>query len=142
VNRQDAEDAKYVSRLEPSVELDRLAHTVIGAALEVHGLLGPGFLESVYEEALCVELAHRGVGFARQVAIGVEYKGHRVGEGRLDLLVGERLVVELKAIEQLAPIHTAQVLSYLKATRLPLGLLITFNVKLLRRGIRRIIRGA
>lgn len=139
MNRQDAKDAKHLSRQEPSAELDRLAHEVIGAALEVHGLLGPGFLESVYEEALCVELAHRGVGFARQVPVGVQYKGHRVGEGRLDLLVGEQLVVELKAIEQLAPIHTAQLLSYLKATRLPLGLLITFNVKRLRRGIRRII---
>jgi GxxExxY protein len=125
--------------VEPSVELDRLAHRVIGAAIEVHGVLGPGFLESVYEEALCVELTFRGIPFARQVPIGVQYKGERVGEARLDLLVDQTLVVELKAVEVLAPIHVAQILSYLKATRLHLGLLISFNVTLLRRGIRRVI---
>jgi len=107
--------------------------------MEVHGVLGPGFLESAYEEALCVELLLRGIKFARQVPIGVEYKGQKIGEARLDLLVNKSLVVELKAVEELAPIHFAQILSYLKATRLHLGLLITFNVPLLRQGIRRVI---
>jgi GxxExxY protein len=139
VNRQDAEVAKYWARAEPSVELDELAHRVIGAAIEVHCILGPGFLESVYEDALCVELTLRDIEFGRQVPVGVQYKGQRVGEARLDLLVGEKLVVELKAVEGLAPIHVAQVLSYLKATRLQLGLLISFNVTLLRHGIRRVI---
>jgi GxxExxY protein len=139
VNRQDAKGAKNLGLVEPA-ELDDLAHRVIGAALEVHRLLGPGFLESVYEDALCVELALRGIEFAGQVPVGVEYKGKRVGEARLDLLVGGSLVVELKAVEHIAPIHVAQVLSYLKATRLPLGLLISFNATLLQHGIKRVVQ--
>jgi GxxExxY protein len=139
VNRQDAKVARCEEVEEPSAELDELAHRVIGAAIEVHRVLGPGFLESVYEEALCVELAGRGIGFARQVPVGVEYKGRKVGEARLDLVVEGRLVVELKAVETIAPIHVAQVLSTLKATQLHLALLITFNVTVLRRGIRRLI---
>jgi GxxExxY protein len=126
--------------VEPSAELDDLAHRVIGAAIEVHRLLGPGFLESVYEEALCVELGLRHIRFARQVPISLKYKGERVGQARLDLLVDDCLVVELKAVESLAPIHLAQVLSYLKATRFRLGLLINFDVNVLQRGIRRVVR--
>ena len=139
MNRQGAKHAKQEEGNEPGGDLDALAHRVIGAAIEVHRLLGPGFLEAVYEEALCVELMLRGVRFARQVPIGVGYKGHTVGEARLDLVVDERLVVELKAVENIAPIHVAQILSYLKATRAQLGLLITFNVTLLRRGIKRVV---
>ena len=97
-------------------------------------------MESVYEEALATELELREMAFSRQVVIGVDYKGRSVGQARLDLLVGGELVVELKAVEQLGPIHLAQVLSYLKATGNPVGLLITFNVPELRRGIRRIVR--
>ncbi|HLG13366.1 MAG TPA: GxxExxY protein [Blastocatellia bacterium] len=141
MNRQDAKNAKTTAeREEPSEELDRLAYAVIGAAIEVHRVLGPGYLESVYEEALCLELARRRIPFTRQVAIAVAYKGDIVGEGRLDLLVGGILVVELKAVEALAPIHTAQVISYLKTTGHPLGLLINFNVVVLKDGgIRRIV---
>lgn len=139
MNRQDAEVAKVLGWAEPSAELDRLAHCVIGAAIEVHRILGPGFLESVYEEALCIELTLRGIAFARQVRIGVQYKGQAVGDARLDLLVDNSLVVELKAAESIAPIHIAQTLSYLKATRLRVGLLISFNVSTLRRGIKRVI---
>src|SRR3989337_2762441 len=97
VNRQDAKGAKNLGLVEPRAELDDLAHRVIGAAIEVHRLLGPGFLESVYEEALCVELALRGIEFARQVPVGMEYKGKRVGEARLDLLAGRSLVAETQA---------------------------------------------
>src|SRR5436309_1504499 len=111
MNRQDA---KVATMREPAKELDDVAHAVIGAAIEVHRTLGAGFLESVYEEALCVELQLRGNPFQRQVPVGVEYKGQRVGESRLDLLVGEMLIVKLKAVDALAPTHTAQVLSYLK----------------------------
>ena len=125
---------------EPDADVDELARRVIGAAIEVHRHLGPGFLESVYEEALCVELELREIPFERQRPIGVDYKGHSVGQGRLDLLVGDRLLIELKAVDRLAPIHNAQVMSYLKATKLHLGLLINFNVPLLKDGIRRIIR--
>lgn len=140
-NRQDAEDAKKQGqRGEPSEELDRLAYAVIGAAIEVHRGLGPGFLESVYQGALCVELRLRTIPFRSQTVVSVNYKGQTVGEGRLDLLVGNALIVELKAVETLAPIHSAQLLSYLKMTGHPLGLLINFNVPILKDGIRRIIR--
>ncbi len=121
MNRQDAKLAEKQELTEPSTELDALAHRVIGAALEVHRLLGPGFLESVYEQALCVELTLRGVRFVRQVPVSVAYQGHEVRQARLDLLVGERLVVELKIVEAFAPIHIAQILSYLRASRLRLG---------------------
>lgn len=137
VNHQDTKTTKYVA---PSPELDQLARSVIGAALEVHRLLGPGYLETVYEEALCAELDIRGIPFARQQSITVNYKGRRIGEGRVDLLVNDLLIVELKAVEALAPVHTAQVLSYLKATGCRLGLLINFNVALLKDGVKRIIR--
>lgn len=125
--------------LEPERETDELAHAVIGAAIEVHRVLGPGFLEEVYEQALCVELRLRGIPFERQKPAKVEYKGEYVGEGRLDLLVNDRLVVELKAVREIAPIHTAIVLSYLKATGRRLALLINFKVPQLRDGIRRIV---
>jgi len=125
---------------EPSQELDRLAREVIGAAIEVHRVLGPGLLESVYEEALCVELTLRGLPFVRQPAVDLGYKGQPVGKGRLDLLVGDGLVVELKAVEALSEVHKAQVLSYLKTTGHGLALLINFNVPVLRNGIKRIVR--
>ena len=139
MNRQDAEVAKKVGWEEPGEGLDELAHRVIGAAIEVHRLLGPGFLETVYEGALSVELTLLGIPFARQVPIGLNYKGTPVGAARLDLLVENCLVLELKVAEQIAPIHVAQTLSYLKATRLRLGLLINFNVMTLRSGIKRVV---
>ena len=123
-----------------SNDINTLTSQVIGAAIEVHRHLGPGFLESVYETALCFELAERGLRFSRQHPISVEYKGQSVGEGRLDFLVEGRLVVELKAVEQLHNIHVAQVISYLKATQLSFGLRMNFNVKVLKDGIRRIVR--
>lgn len=125
--------------VEPDDALDRLARVVVDAALEVHKILGPGFAESVYEEALAVELGRRAIAFERQVPLTVKYKGFCVGEGRVDLLVGGELIVELKSVEQLAAVHVAQVISYLKAFDRPLGLLITFNVKLLRSGVRRVV---
>ncbi len=124
---------------EPSPEVDGLAHEVIGAAIEVHRLLGPGYLESVYEEALCVQLRLRGIPFARQSPVAVDYKGETVGESRLDLVVGNCLIVELKAVDALAPIHSAQLISYLKATGQKLGLLINFNVPALKNGIKRML---
>ena len=125
---------------EPDAETDELAHAVIGAAIEVHRHLGPGFLESVYEEALCVELRLRQIAFERQKRVKVEYKGEYVGEGWLDLLVGNRLVVELKAVKAFAPIDHAKVISYLKATGRQLALLVNFHVPVLRDGIQRIVR--
>jgi GxxExxY protein len=125
--------------IEPEQRVDELAHAVIGAAIEAHRHLGPGFLENVYEEALCIELAERQVLFERQKEISVLYKGRPIGKQRIDLMVGGVLIVELKAIEAFAEIHKAQLISYLKATRLPLGLLINFNVPVLKNGIQRVV---
>jgi GxxExxY protein len=124
---------------EPDKELDDLARVVVDAALEVHRELGPGFTENVYEEALAVELGLRGVAFELQSAVSVSYKEHVVGEGRMDMLVGGRLIVELKAVEKLWPVHKAQVISYLKARGSTLALLINFNERLLRDGIQRVV---
>ena len=124
---------------EPSEEIDQLVSELLAAAIEVHRVLGPGFLEGVYEAALCVELGLRNLPYRRQVPVDVEYKGHRVGQGCLDLLISGSIVVELKAIEVLAPIHWVQVRSYLKATGCRVGVLINFNVPVLFRGVRRII---
>jgi len=123
---------------EPGEEIDRLANAVIGASLEVHRALGPGLLESVYEEALCIELRLRNIPFVRQAIVPVRYKGYEAGEMRLDLLVGNSLIVELKAVEELAQVHSAQLLSYLRLTGHKLGLLINFNVPLLKNGIKRL----
>jgi GxxExxY protein len=125
--------------IEPDRNTDALAHAVIGAAIEVHRHLGPGFLESVYEEALCVELADRGLAFERQKEISVLYKDREIGKHRIDLLVGRLLIVEFKTVVEFAEIHKAQVISYLKATGLPLGLLINFNVPVLKNGIQRVV---
>lgn len=124
---------------EPDAKLDKLARAVIGAAIEVHKVLGPGYLESMYEAALCTELEFREISFVNQHPITVLYKGRYVGDGRIDLLVENRLSVELKAVEALLPVHAAQVMSYLKALQLQLGLLINFNVSVLKQGIKRII---
>ena len=126
-------------RKEPDAELDQLAHQVIGAAIEVHRALGPGLLEGVYEKALCIEFELRGIAFRTQSRVGIAYKGRSVGKGKLDLIVGDRLIVELKAVEKLAPIHLAQTISYLRMTNRALGLLINFNVPVLKEGIRRVV---
>jgi GxxExxY protein len=113
---------------------------VIGAAIEVHRALGPGLLESAYEECLCRELTLRQLPFARQVPLPVEYKGVNVDcSYRLDLLVASSIVVEIKTVSALEPIHSAQLLTYMKPGPWPLGLLVNFNVPLLRAGIRRMI---
>jgi GxxExxY protein len=127
---------------EPEHYLDELAHRVIGAAIEVHRHLGPGYLESVYQEAMEIELRIQGIPFVPQKPVAVSYKGHPVGEGRLDFLVADHLVVELKAVDKLAEIHKAQVISYLKATNLHLGLLLNFHANVLKNGIQRVIRSA
>jgi len=125
-------------RLPP--EIDRVAREIVDAAVEVHRALGPGLLESVYEACLEHELKSRGMAVRRQVQLPVEYKGTQIEAGmRLDLLVGDRVVVELKSVEELAPVHKAQVLTYLKLTGYRLGLLLNFNVVLMRDGIQRSI---
>lgn len=121
-------------------ELNRLSSEVIGAAIEVHRHLGAGLLESAYEKCLSWELRQRGVAVEEQVAVPVRYKSEIFDNGyRIDLLVEGRLLLELKSVDQLLPIHTAQVLTYLKMTGLKMGLILNFNVELMKSGIKRIV---
>jgi GxxExxY protein len=119
----------------------RRTHDIVGAAIEVHRQLGPGLLETAYEACLSRELSFRGISHERQVSLPVQYKGIQVECGyRLDLVLAN-IIVEVKAVQKVVPIHRAQVLTYLKLTGYRLGLLINFNVEVLRTGIYRIING-
>jgi len=120
-------------------EHDPLTHAIIGCAMEVHRCLGPGLLEATYEEGLCIELSRNGHPFARQVYAAVMYKDTQVGAYRADLIVGERVVVEVKSVEKLIGLHEAQLLAYMRLLRLPTGLLLNFNGEVLRTGIRRLV---
>src|SRR5262249_23550951 len=122
-----------------SVEIEELAHRVIGAAIEVHRVLGPGFLESIYRRALCHELSLRGIPFEYEKELLVPYKDIWIPGQRYDILVAGRILLELKTAEAIAPIHQAQLLSYLKATSLRLGFLINFKVLVLKDGIKRLV---
>jgi GxxExxY protein len=128
-------------RLESNLpdDLETLVRNVIGAAIEVHRHLGPGFLETIYEQALCYELSTRGITFARQKEIVVPYKNISISGQRLDIVVEGQVIVELKTVEQLLPLHEAQLLSYLKSTGIRVGLLINFNVKQLKTGMKRMV---
>ncbi len=119
---------------------DRLTDEILGSAIEVHRSLGPGLLESAYETCLAYELAERGINVERQKSLPVVYREVRLEAGyRLDLLVNGLVIVEVKAVERLLPIHDAQLISYLRLSGCSLGLLINFNVKLLKHGIRRLV---
>lgn len=119
-----------------------ISHNVIGAAIEVHRLLGPGLLESIYEVALCKELRLRGLTVSRQINVPINYKGEVLDCClKLDLLVENSVIVEVKSAEQLSAVHKAQLLTYLRLQQLWLGLLINFNVELLRDGVRRVLNG-
>lgn len=126
-------------RREPSSEVDLLAGAVLQAAVEVHREIGPGLLEALYEEALCIELEERGIRFERQVPVPIRYKGRPIGTHRLDLLIDSALIVELKAIDAVLAVHRAQAMSYLRATGLELALIINFNAALLLRGVHRVV---
>lgn len=119
-----------------------LSREVIGAAIEVHKALGPGLLESAYEECLCQELKMRNIPFERQVDLPIEYKGIKLSAGyRMDIVVENLLVLELKSVEKLLPIHQAQLITYLRLSNIWLGLLINFNVPTLKQGIKRLVQG-
>ena len=118
---------------------DPLTHEIIGAAIEVHRDLGPGLLESVYEDAFCIELEERCVEYQRQRQVQLLYKGRNIGDLYADLVVSNTVIVELKSVEALKPIHTAQLLTYLKLTGLRTGLLINFNVSVLKKGVKRVV---
>ncbi|WP_374326656.1 GxxExxY protein [Azonexus sp.] len=122
--------------------LDELSKQVIGAAIEVHRHLGPGLLESAYADCLIVELAERGMASEKEVLLPLHYKSVVVNKAyRIDLLVEQSLIVELKACDQLLPVHSAQLLTYLKLTGLQLGLLMNFNHGLMHQGIKRVVNG-
>jgi GxxExxY protein len=118
-----------------------LSETIIGAAIEVHRVLGPGLLESIYEEALCRELGLRRLKFVRQLPIPVEYKGVELGcNYRIDLLVEETVILELKCVEKVLPVHAAQLLTYMKLARIKLGFIFNFNSENISRSmIRRVL---
>ena len=119
---------------------DILSRDIIAAAIEVHRELGPGLLESSYEECLCHELKTRGITYERQKSLPVSYKDVRLDCGyRMDVVVDNLVIVEIKAVESMLPIHTAQLLTYLRLANLKLGLLINFNTPQLRQGIKRVV---
>jgi len=124
------------------MQINQITEAIIGAAIEVHRVLGPGLLESAYEECLCRELELRSIAFERQRPLPVEYKGLRLECGyRLDLLVSGLVVVEIKAVETLLPIHEAQLLTYMKLGGWKAGLLLNFHAAVLKQGIRRMVLG-
>ena len=120
-------------------KLNKITEKIIGCAIEVHKNLGPGLLESIYEKALCFELNENNLTYKNQVLIPINYKGHLLGDHRLDLLVEDSIIIELKAVEKMDPVFEAQILSYLRLTGKKLGLLINFNTPILIKGIKRII---
>lgn len=117
---------------------DELTQRIIGCALTVHRVLGPGFVEQTYEAAFCIELAEDQIGFERQMVVPVTYKDRKIGEYRPDLVIENRVVVEIKSVDRLIGLHRAQVLAYMRALGLPVGLLLNFNSEVLRTGIQRI----
>ena len=131
-------DAYVDEEMEPDPELNRLTNAIIGAAIEVHTHLKPGLLESLYEEALAIEFRRRGIAFERQVVVPVYYKDELIGKHRLDFVIAGKVIVDLKTVEELARIHTAQMICYLRITKCRLGLIINFNVRALKDGIIRV----
>jgi GxxExxY protein len=132
------DDAFVDEEVEFDPELNKLTNDVIGAAIAVHRALGPGQLESAYQRAMEIELEYRRIPFQRQVPVRLVYRGETVGQGFMDLLIDNRVIVELKAAEYIAPVHRVQLISYLKMTKLKLGIIINFNVPVLKDGIRRV----
>jgi GxxExxY protein len=122
------------------MEFDTLSNQVIGCAIEVHRELGPGLLESTYEQCLAHELALSGIQFERQKQLPVEYKGQLIDCGyRIDLLVADQLILELKCVDKFSPIHQAQLMTYMKLAKIKTGILVNFNVTLLKNGLKRIV---
>jgi GxxExxY protein len=122
-----------------SEDEELIVHEVIGAGIAVHQALGPGYLESIYRKGMCVELKARALRFETERLVDVEYRGECLGSYRLDLVVQELVVVELKAVERFDPVHRSQVVAYLKATGLRIGFLMNFNTPALRHGLQRVV---
>ena len=126
-----------MERIELPTALNRLSHQIIGCAIEVHKELGPGLLESVYEAAMCVELQIAGISFTQQATIAADYKGTPLPPQRMDLLIEGQLILELKAVRAVDDLHLAQLVSYLRLTNKPLGLLINFHAPTIQKGTHR-----
>jgi GxxExxY protein len=120
-------------------QINRMTEKIIGCAIEVHRGLGPGLLEQTYEAAMCIELSQCSIAFERQAVFPIEYKGITISEHRVDLIVANAVVVELKSVDRFDPVFEAQVLTYLRCTGLRVGLLINFNGRVLRTGVRRFL---
>ena len=120
-------------------DLDFVTDKIIGCAITVHRHLGPGLLESIYESALCIELKESGLSFERQKSLPVLYRGQKIGDFRIDIVVEGQIVLELKSVERFDPVFEAQILSYMKLGHYKLGLLLNFNSKLLKDGLKRYI---
>jgi GxxExxY protein len=141
MEHRDSETQRIIKG-EEMAHLNQLSRDFIAAAIEVHRVLGPGLLESVYEVCLCEELLMRGIPFQTQVDLPLLYKGRDTGKTfKLDMLIDDTLIVELKAVEELKSVHEVQLLTYLKLTNKPIGLLVNFNVPYLRDGVKRKING-
>jgi GxxExxY protein len=138
--REKAEGTEITKSLSGFSSLDRLTKAIIGAAIEVHRVLGPGLMESAYEECLCHELNLVGLAFRRQIPLPVVYKGIRLDCGyKIDLMVEDSVILELKCVDLLLPVHHAQLLTYLKLSGKELGLLLNFKQSMLKKGIKRLI---
>ena len=124
-----------------SVDTERLIHETIGCCILVHRELGPGLVEAAYHRAVCYELSEHGIRFEREKAVAIRYRGRPIYVHRLDLVIDDSVLLELKAVDRVHPVHCAQVLSCLRAAKLPVGLLINFNVPVLREGVKRLIAG-
>ena len=120
-------------------EHQTLTHEIIGAAIDVHRSLGPSLLEQLYEDAFCIEMTSRQLRFEQQKLFAIAYKGLKIGSYRFDLVVADTVILELKCVKELLPVHNARLLSYLRMTDLPIGLLMNFNVDVMRKGIKRLV---
>ena len=136
--RKDVDEMASM-RLNHEYERQTLTHEIIGAAIDVHRSLGPSLLEQLYEDALCIELAVRQLRFEQQKLFAIANKGLKIGSYRLDLVVADTVILELKCVKELLPVHNARLLSYLRMTDLPIGLLMNFNVDVMRKGIKRLV---
>ena len=139
-SKPETVEGAEVTLVSPGIRLNHLTELIIGAAIEVHRVTGPGLMESVYEECLCYELSQRGLSFQRQIELPVCYKGIKLNCSlRVDLVVDESVVLELKSVDRLLPVHSAQLLTYLKLTGKKVGLLINFNERILTGGLKRVV---
>ena len=126
--------------IDMSLEDNKLTQAIMDSLFQVHSAMGPGLIESVYEECLCHELATRGIPYEKQKTVALNYKGHQLGNGlKLDVLVDKKVVIELKSCDAILPVHKAQLMTYLKLTGLPIGFLVNFNVPLIKNGVQRFV---